>query len=229
MAKSLSRRASKPSATAPDKVKRMRVFAIESPSAMDVLENRAESQILQPVCKLLGHDFTSATVRSKLEFATALKHITSINVSGQSEKSRHRPLCLHLAAHGNKDGLALGPSEASWDYLGKQLWDFLSAMEHYPGRIILVISACGAEHQKITQYFARKSGNKSTHPFAAYVLTTVGNDAGDVYWHDSVVAWSIFYHQIGMPFSQSATVFKRSSTKSNLPRAGELKYLPLGR
>src|SRR5258708_39673958 len=101
------------------RVKRVRVFAIESPSALDVLKNRTESQTLQAVCKLLGHEFASTIVRSKAEFVTAINHVTSINEEGLSKKSRALPLCVHLAAHGDKDGLALGPDSPSWKDLAE--------------------------------------------------------------------------------------------------------------
>ena len=87
------------------RVTRLRVFAIESQNALDVLANRTESQTLQAVCKLLGHQFASTVVRSKTEFTTAVNHITSINEDELSEKLRGKLLCLHLAAHGHKDGL----------------------------------------------------------------------------------------------------------------------------
>lgn len=206
------------------KTTRLRVFAIESPSALDVLANRTESQTLQPVCKLLGHEFASTVVRSKTEFATAVKHITSINEDGLSKKSRGRPLCLHLAAHGDTDGLALGPDSASWEYLAKELHGFSCSMAHYSGPLILVISACGAEDQGITKHLANYAKKKPDFRPAEYVITTVGNDAGDVYWDNAIVAWAIFYHQIG-----SAVLSKREDIKVILDKikligTGALKY-----
>jgi hypothetical protein len=154
-----------------NRVKLMRVFAIESPSARDILANRSESQTLQ-----------ATIVRSKAEFTTAVNHVTSINEDGLSQKLRGRPLCLHLAAHGNKDGLALGPNSASWKYLAEKLRGFSCAMEHYSGPLLLIISACGAEYQKITGHFAEYAAKNPRFRPAEYVLTTVENDAGDVYW-----------------------------------------------
>lgn len=204
----------------PDKVKRMRVFAIESPGALDLLANRAESRLLEPICKLLGHEFASTIVRSKSEFETALDHITSINVDAIPEKARKWPLCMHIAAHGNDDGLGLGSEDADWKYLGETLWKFLVRMKDYPGKIVVVLSACGAEQQKITKYFKEKSKNKNAHLTAAYVLTTVG----DINWHDSVVAWSIFYHQIGAAVLDNRDTIQLILDKAKIVGAGELTY-----
>jgi len=205
-------------------VRRMRIFAIESPSAMDVLRNRTESQTLLAVCRLLGHDFASTIVHSSAEFSTAVKHVTTIDDQEIPEKHRHRPLCLHLAAHGNDDGLFFGPDFASWEDLANHLRGFSLAMRHYSGPLILIISACGAEHQAVTEWFARFAAKPPHFRPAAYVLTTESNDAGEVYWRDSVVAWSIFYHQIG-----DAVLSKRRSVKTILDKirlvgAGSLKY-----
>ncbi len=202
----------------------MRVFAIESPSALDMLADRTESQTLQAVCKLLGHDFASMLVRSSAEFTTALNHVTSINVAHLSPTAQNRPLCLHIAAHGNDEGLAFGPDDASWEELANELWRFFLGMAHYPGPIILVISSCGAEKQTITKYFAKNAQKHSAPKAAAYVLTTVSNDEGEVYSRDSVVAWSIFYHQIG-----AAVLTRRGDImvildKIKLVGAGALKY-----
>jgi hypothetical protein len=207
-----------------NRVKLMRVFAIESPSARDILANRSESQTLQAVCKLLGHEFASTIVRSKAEFTTAVNHVTSINEDGLSQKLRGRPLCLHLAAHGNKDGLALGPNSASWKYLAEKLRGFSCAMEHYSGPLLLIISACGAEYQKITGHFAEYAAKNPRFRPAEYVLTTVENDAGEVYWRDAVVAWSIFYHQIGAAVLQNREDIQVILDKIKLVGAGALKY-----
>jgi len=132
MAKSTFRTNTKVNATAvraSDKVKRIRVFAIESPSAMDLLANRAETRILEPVCKLLGHDFASTVVRSKAEFETALNHITSINVDEIPNSARSRPLCLHIAAHRNENGLALGSQDAKMGLSWQEALAVLAANE----------------------------------------------------------------------------------------------------
>jgi hypothetical protein len=146
-----------PPISPPKKIEQVRVFAIESPSALDFFANRTETQTLQAVCKLLGHEFASTTVRSINEFVTALNHITSINPDHISQQDRSRPLCLHIAAHGNDEGLGIGGQHLGWEDLAGHLWRFFRDVSHYPGRIILVISACGAGNQKLTNYFRDKA------------------------------------------------------------------------
>jgi hypothetical protein len=205
------------------KIERVRVFAVESPSALDFFENRTECQTLQAVCRLLGHEFASTLVRSKAEFTTALDHATSINPDLIPERERCRPLCLHIAAHGDTTGLALGADRLSWEDLAGCLWDFFERMEHYPGARILVISACSASNQKLTTVFQRKAKNQDTPEPPAYVITTVGNDEGELYWSDSVVAWSIFYHQIGKAVLAKKDI-QLILDKIQLVGAGKLKY-----
>ncbi len=188
------------------------------------LKNRTESQTLQAVCKLLGHEFASTIVRSKAEFVTAINHVTSINEEGLSKKSRALPLCVHLAAHGDKDGLALGPDSPSWKDLAEEFRGFSCAMQHYSGPVLLIVSACGAEHQKITKYLSEYVTRDAGLRPPRYVLTTLGNDKGKVYWRDAVVAWSIFYHQIGRAVLSNREDIKVILDKINLVGAGALKY-----
>jgi hypothetical protein len=68
-----------PPSTPPTPIEKVRVYAIESPSALDLFDDRTESQTLRSVCKLLGHDFASTMARSVAEFENALSHLASIN------------------------------------------------------------------------------------------------------------------------------------------------------
>lgn len=206
------------------KIEKVRVFAIESPSALDLFENRTESQTLQAVCRLLGHEFASTVVRSRQEFETALSHLTSINPQLIPEGERGRPICLHIAAHGNSEGLGLGADDLSWEEMGECLWNCCQNMGHYPGPRIIVISACGASNQKITNYFQSKAREKAATKPPVYVITTVGDDQGDVAWSDSVVAWSIFYHLIGKAVLYSKTDIQLILDKIQIVGAGKLKY-----
>jgi hypothetical protein len=206
------------------KIEKVRVFAIESPSALDFFANRTESQTLQAVCKLLGHEFASTIVRSIGEFETALNYITSINPDHLPESERRRPLCLHIAAHGNNDELGIGGEDLDWEGLADLLWAFFGKMKHYKGQIILVISACCASNQKVTNFFRDRAKKKNSPNPPLYVLTTVGDAEGEVYWRDSVVAWSLFYHQIGNAMLYSKTDIQLILDKIRLVGAGTLKY-----
>lgn len=206
------------------RVKRMHVFAIESPSALDMLADRSESQTLRAICKLLNHEFTSSIVRSKAELRTAIRHVTSLNVEQLSVAARKRPLCLHIAAHGDDEGLSIGADIVSWETLANYLLRFFQDMAHYPGPIILILSSCGAEKQTVTDLFSKNSNKNTPRRQVSYVLTTVSNDDGEVYWRDSVVAWSIFYHQIGAAVLSQRQDIKVILDKIKLVGAGALKY-----
>jgi hypothetical protein len=110
-----------------------------------------------------------------------------------------------------------------WEEIAESLWDFSCNMRHYPGPKIIVISACGASNQKLTGYFQQKAKNDGTTRPPAYVITTVGNDEGEVAWSDSVAAWTIFYHQIGKAVL-ARTDIQLILDKIQIVGAGKLKY-----
>jgi hypothetical protein len=203
-------------------IRRVRVFAIECPSALDMLGNTTESHTLQGVCNLLGHEFASMVVRSKPEFNTALDIITTIQPRHLSKKEQRWPLCVHIATHGDEEGLGFGSKAFDWGPFGERLWKFVLDMRRYKGPLVLILSACCAAEQQITEHFNEVATKRRQPP--AYVFATVGNSQGDVYCKDSVVAWSIFYSQI------SKADFKKQSTimsiidKINLVGVGPLKY-----
>jgi hypothetical protein len=120
--------------------------------------------------------------------------------------------------------LAFGPDDVSWKELASDLWQFFIEIAHYPGRVILIISSCGADRQTITEHFAKNAREQSGTRPAAYVLTTVSNNAGEVYWGDSVVAWSIFYHQIGAAVLTRRGDIQTILDKIKLVGVGGLKY-----
>jgi hypothetical protein len=201
----------------------IRVFVIESPSALDMLEGYSESETLTSLCRLLGHPFSAITVRSRLEFAAALKHLTSINPELIPKKTRVWPLCIHIAAHGGSDGLGFGPDNASWKYLAEKLASFARDIEHYPGPVLIVVSACCAKDQKITKHLEDLASSKNFRP-PAYLFVTAGDNEGRVVWRDAVVAWSIFYHQIGEAMLEGKSQIKTIIDKIKLVGAGSLKY-----
>jgi len=75
---------------------------------MDLLQNRGEAAALEKACALIGHEVASLTVKSKAELNDLCLFISDID----SDQDRHRrervPLCVHIAAHGNKAGLGFG-------------------------------------------------------------------------------------------------------------------------
>jgi len=197
----------------------LRVFTIESPSALDVFGDRNESSTLRALCNLLGHQFAATIVKSKGEFKTALKHLTSINPKHIPQRQRNWPLCLHIAAHGDEEGLSLGAEDASWKYLAKEISSFLK-LNNYPGPILVVISACGAGQQQITKELTDLATKQAFVP-PAYLFVT---DSEAVDWADAVVAWSIFYHNIGHAIIKKKREIMTIMDKICLAGAGTIKY-----
>jgi hypothetical protein len=200
----------------------MRVFTIESPSALDAFEGRNESSTLCALCKLLGHHFNATIVRSKKEFETALEYLTSINPEHIPKHQLKWPLCLHIAAHGDQDGLSIGAEDASWEYLAKQISSFIKDND-YPGPVMVVISACGAGQQQVTKELENLAAKQGFEP-PAYLFVTCGDEAGEVDWRDAVVAWSIFYHNIGRAVLKKKYEIMTIMDKIRLSGAGTLKY-----
>jgi hypothetical protein len=157
---------------------------------MDLLQNRSEAPALKEACTLIGHEVASLCARSKAELKRLCEYISDID-SRQDRRSRKEvPLCVHLAAHGNKDGLGIGKDLVKWD----ELFDILSplcAMEDYDGDFILVLSACGASEQRLTSHFKNKA-SEAAHP-PVYLFTTA--DAEPTF-PDALVSWVVFYHQL---------------------------------
>jgi hypothetical protein len=157
-------------------------------------------------------------VRSKGEFETALIYLTSINPALIPQRQRKWPLCLHIAAHGDEEGLSLGAEDASWKYLAKQISSFIKKND-YPGPVLVVISACGAGQQQVTKELENLVANQEFEP-PAYLFVT----DGDVDWRDAVVAWSIFYHNIGRAVLEQKHEIMTIMDKIRLAGAGTLKY-----
>jgi hypothetical protein len=101
------------------------------------------------------------------------------------------PLCIHIAAHGNKDGLGFGKDLVKWDELFDTLRP-LSKMANYDGDFILVISACHAVEQKLTSHFGEKARKASVRP-PVYLFTTADEEPT---FSDALVSWVVFYHQL---------------------------------
>ena len=46
---------------------------------MDLLQGRSEKEALEKVCKLIGHEVTTFQVKSKDEFETVCRYVSSID------------------------------------------------------------------------------------------------------------------------------------------------------
>lgn len=167
-----------------------RVFILESPNPLDLLENRGERQTLEQVCKLVGHDAATFVLRDQKELAQTFGYISAI----KGDKTDKTPLFLHLSVHGNDSGIGVGPDRVAWTDLAESVQKMYDRLRFYHGLIILVLSACGANKQRLTAELTKrvKEANKSFIP-PEYVFV-FSDDT--VLWADAVVTWTIFYRQI---------------------------------
>lgn len=170
---------------------KLRLFIIEAPSPMDLLQNRAEAPSLEKACTLIGHEVASLVAQSKAEFTKHCLFISDIDWEHDPRRRKGVPLCVHIAAHGNEGGLGFGKDLVEWE----ELFDILnplSQMKYYDGDFILVISACHAAEQKLTSHFRKKVSKASVRP-PIYLFTTADDEPT---FPDALVSWIVFYHQL---------------------------------
>jgi hypothetical protein len=157
---------------------------------MDVLQGRSEAAALDGMCRLLGHEVAVFQVQSSSRLREICKFIASIDEGHDANKRGGVPLCVHIAAHGNSNGLGLGPATLTWEELTDAILP-LAKIGRYSGPLILVVSACDAGQQSLTRELAdyRRRNAKLRPP--AYVFVTCDARLG---WTASVAAWTVFYH-----------------------------------
>lgn len=191
----------------------MRIFVIECPNPIDLLEDRAEHQCIEKIGKLMGHQVVSILVKSKEELKITIEYISTLNDT-RDDKIK-TPLCIHISAHGDSDGLQFGSDELSWADLVKVLSPILEISFDYNGKKILVLSACGANQQKITKEIKKQYESNNISPLD-YVFA-INQD--EVKWNDAVLAWTILYHHLAendLSPLKMMNILKRVS-EANLP------------
>ena len=170
-----------------------RVFLLESPNALDLLEGTGETTSLSQVCRLFGHDVSSFLIRDKRELSQTLMYISSL---GWRKKRGKLPIFIHISAHGNKEGLAFGPDDVSWAELTKHVVrafrELCGGDRPYKGPIVLVISACGTKDQTLTQYLGRANRKNMLDWPPEYVFVF---EDRKIDWRDAVVVWTMFYRE----------------------------------
>jgi len=94
--------------------KKLRIFVIESPDPLDLLQRRSESAVIRAVAPLLGHEAVDFVAKSLRELKEVVGYIASLSRSNCAQRTERRTLCIHLSGHGNEDGIGLGSDEPSW-------------------------------------------------------------------------------------------------------------------
>ena len=195
-----------------------RVFILESPNPLDLLENRGERASLEQVCKLLGHSVSAFLLRDAHELRQTFKYISSI----QGKEKDKTPLFIHLSAHGDENGVAIGRDEVSWIDLASNVQEMYSELCYYHGPVILILSSCGANKQKLTSKLA-EGLKKTKEAFIPPEYVFVFNQ-DTVSWSDAIVSWTIFYNQVKrIDFDEKLNI---QSLLKNLYKSGygNLKY-----
>jgi hypothetical protein len=171
----------------------MRVFIIECPNPLDLLQGRNEGKSLEQICRLVGHEVFCFHPKSKTDLTTVFRYISSIDREHDGSDNPDLPICIHISSHGEEDGLYFGKDLVGWNDLLDALEPLCTKKSIYKGEKILTISACEAKNQQLTRRFpiAIKE-NKALQPPKHFFVTA----DEDVYWNDAVVAWALFYNKI---------------------------------
>jgi len=167
-----------------------RVFVIESPNPLDLLEDRGERDALLHVCRVFGYNASTFVTRDISEFEQTCSYISSITGNDKDKT----PLFLHVSLHGNASGIGIGRDTMDWRSLANTIQSMYNDLQYYHGPIVLILSACGANKQKLTTELTKLIKN-SKEPYIPpeYVFVFAQDN---IEWADAVVTWTIFYRAI---------------------------------
>lgn len=178
-------------------LQKLRLFIIESLNPIDMLQERSEGMALEKICKIVGHDVALLQAHSKSDLNKYCDYISSIDIRG----SRRAPLCIHIAAHGNRDGVQFGRDFLDWRSLFHSLEPLIKDMNSYESEIYISISACGAGFQQLANEIQSevRSSQRFREDFCPpeYIFVTQGSgDRDETSWDDSAVSWTLLYHRL---------------------------------
>lgn len=201
--------------------KYMRIFILESPNPLDMLQDTAEGPGLKELCRLIGHKSEVFPLLSKSDLEKVILFISSIEEKSNDKRNKPSPdICLHISAHGNEDGLQIGGDDVKWSDLLESIQPILKKSFDYSGKRILVLSACLAEKQGLTKYFNKilKTDVKLFPPH--YIFTTVG----EIPWANAAVGWAIFYHLLPKADLDEPKTIRDILDKITEINVGNIKY-----
>lgn len=164
----------------------LRIFVLECPDPLDLLQGRSEGPALATIGRLIGHEVVTFTVRSKREFEETCRYVSSMDASEQQDRS----LCLHISAHGNESGLGFGPDAVNWEALAETVGAFMERPTSNKEKRIIVLSACYAEKQQLSDRIKKLVQRGAIEFPPKYLFCS----SGEVAWQDAAVGWTLFYH-----------------------------------
>ena len=197
-----------------------RIFLLESPNALELLEGTGETTSLTQVCELFGHDIASFRIRDRNELGQTLLYISSV---GWKKDSGNVPIFIHLSAHGNSRGLAIGRDKVTWEDLAamvvKMFREIYKGSRFYEGPIGVVVSACHTDGKAVSRHLRDANRKHKLEWPPEYVFVF---DEAAVDWRDAVVVWTMFYRDApGLDFSDASG---RGPVQELLGRVKRSKY-----
>jgi hypothetical protein len=171
----------------------MRVFIIECPNPIDLLQGRNEGKSLEQICKMVGHEVFCFHPKSKNDLETICRYISSIDREHDGSDNPDLPICIHISSHGEEDGLVFGKDLIGWNELLQALEPIFTKKSIYKGENILTISACEAKGQQLTKRVQKAMKDSQSLKPPKHLFVTADDD---VYWNDAVIAWALFYNKI---------------------------------
>lgn len=174
--------------------KGMKIFIVECVDPMDLIQGRSEASALEKVCTSIGHEAITLTAYSKDDFEKYCGYISSIDSNHDRNENSDTPLCIHIATHGNKRGIAFGRDFIRWNSLFESMLPVFTKMSRYRGKVFLSISACEAGYQELASEIESEWTKNSRVNPPEYIFVTA--EEGGVAWDDALVAWTVFYHKL---------------------------------
>lgn len=200
----------------------LKLFLIESPNPIDLLERRSEISSLNKICKLFGYDVAHHRILSKDGLSEYFKYISGVYEANNILKRDKINVCIHISSHGNNVGLALGPDIIKWSDLFVMLKQISKEAFTYKSDFILIISACGSGKQTLSKDFLKyyKQTKGEIKP-PEFIFVT---DEENLPWDGGLISWANFYyHLVKLDFSNKDG-FKELLNKIKLITTISLKY-----
>ncbi len=201
--------------------KPIRLFIIESVDPMNLLQGRTESQALAEICKIIGHEVAALAAYSKSDFRKICSYISSIDSKHDKRRRKGIPLCIHLSAHGNSDGLGFGREFIEWKDILRIMKPIYTDMNGYDGEVVLVISACGAGDQNLFEEFEKEWDKNEKFNPPKYIFVT---EDEEVSWDGALVSWAMFYHQLPRANLDDRKSVQKILDKIKVSDTGNLQY-----
>lgn len=187
-----------------------KVYIIESPGDMDLLEKRTEGKALSNILEIseIPYEYYLATTKNVL--VQVFEIIKEDILELQDEYLFVWPI-IHISCHGNENGIGLTNNEfIPWS----KLYDLLSIVnicfdEADPvSPILLSMSSCYGLYAIRTDWEKRNERS----PFA-FVL---GHE-DTILWDDALIAFSVFFHQFVNKNCTAEVALQCMNTSINSP------------